>query len=381
MDSNRSIDSEDDDELNIDFGTGDDQQNVASLLQQTRQQQHEINQLRFNVQSNAEFIASYLLNNPPATGNRAVDPRSFDFPSEMLVQGALNYSGSSVMPFPPPMNPQLQGALGEAQRRGMSQEIPPRLHLSQIQQAQSGASQQENYASPHSQMFLLNHHQSPHQLVDPIMQGQSSNAVSAATAFMPHEAHALYSSQIASRLLSMGGQPDITSVPFHGTRKLIDPDEELKAAGNRGLIEPFPEKLHRLLTETEKAGQDDIIAFADDGKSFEIRKPARFFKEIVPKYFKQSRLSSFKRQLNLYGFELISSGSARGGYTHESFQKDRPDLCRTIRRRDVKFCSRPNASKIESESNPAGFYSKPPTAPKVNQIDKARPDNETDDEL
>ena len=53
-------------------------------------------------------------------------------------------------------------------------------------------------------------------------------------------------------------------------------------------------------------------------------------------YFRQSRLSSFKRQLNLYGFELINTGPSRGGYFHELFVKDRPELCRRMRRVAVK---------------------------------------------
>jgi HSF-type DNA-binding len=99
-----------------------------------------------------------------------------------------------------------------------------------------------------------------------------------------------------------------------------------------GVIEPFPEKLHRLLVEVEAAGRSDVISFVANGRAFAIHKPDKFFKEIVPLYFRQSRLSSFKRQLNLYGFELINSGPARGGYFHESFVKDRPELCRQMRR-------------------------------------------------
>jgi len=58
--------------------------------------------------------------------------------------------------------------------------------------------------------------------------------------------------------------------------------------------------------------------------------------EVVPLYFRQSRLSSFKRQLNLYGFNLVNSGAFRGAYYHELFQKDRPELCRRMRRVAVK---------------------------------------------
>ena len=103
-----------------------------------------------------------------------------------------------------------------------------------------------------------------------------------------------------------------------------------------GVIEPFPEKLHRLLLEVEAAGRSDIISFVANGRAFQIHMPDKFSKDIVPLYFRQSRLSSFKRQLNLYGFELINIGPARGGYFHEHFIKDQPDLCRKMRRVAVK---------------------------------------------
>jgi HSF-type DNA-binding len=106
---------------------------------------------------------------------------------------------------------------------------------------------------------------------------------------------------------------------------------------NFGTIEPFPERLHRLLRETARRGMDDIISFNSDGKSFQIHKPDRFFKEIMPNYFRQNRLSSFKRQLNLYGFDLISVGALRGSYRHENFLRDKPELCRLMRRRDTKL--------------------------------------------
>eukprot|EP00536_Pseudo-nitzschia_multiseries_P007429 jgi/Psemu1/118526/gw1.175.27.1 len=104
-----------------------------------------------------------------------------------------------------------------------------------------------------------------------------------------------------------------------------------------GVIEPFPEKLHRLLVEVEGAGRADVISFVANGRAFAIHKADIFFKEIVPLYFRQSRLSSFKRQLNLYGFELINTGPARGGYYHELFVKERPELCRQMRRVAIKL--------------------------------------------
>lgn len=128
-----------------------------------------------------------------------------------------------------------------------------------------------------------------------------------------------------------------TEIPLPSPHALFLRDGTKRMRG--GVIEPFPEKLHRLLTEVEAAGRADVISFVATGRAFAIHKPDKFFKEIVPLYFRQSRLSSFKRQLNLYGFELINTGPARGGYYHELFVKEHPELCRRMRRVAVKVAS------------------------------------------
>lgn len=130
-------------------------------------------------------------------------------------------------------------------------------------------------------------------------------------------------------------------------------DENRRMRG--GVIEPFPEKLHRLLTEVEASGRGDVISFIANGKAFAIHKPDKFFKEIVPKYFRQSRLSSFKRQLNLYGFELINTGPARGGYYHEMFTKERPELCRRMRRIAIKLQTNKPNDEEQKQKNPEFF--------------------------
>lgn len=128
-----------------------------------------------------------------------------------------------------------------------------------------------------------------------------------------------------------GGQGEL---PLPSPHSLFHRDGSRRMRG--GVIEPFPEKLHRLLLEVEAAGRSDVISFVAQGRAFAIHKPDIFFKEIVPLYFRQSRLSSFKRQLNLYGFELINTGPARGGYYHELFVKNAPEACRRMRRVAVK---------------------------------------------
>jgi HSF-type DNA-binding len=81
-----------------------------------------------------------------------------------------------------------------------------------------------------------------------------------------------------------------------------------------GVAEPFPEKLYRMLDTCEKEGKTDVVSFSIHGNTFAIHKPKRFTLEVMSRFFKQSKLTSFQRQLNLYGFKRISSGPDNGSY-------------------------------------------------------------------
>jgi hypothetical protein len=159
-----------------------------------------------------------------------------------------------------------------------------------------------------------------------------------------------------------------TNAPYFDASSLDDPDEG--TLSNRrtrgGVTEPFPEKLHRMLRETLEIGKTDIISFYPHGRAFGIHHPERFCREIMPKYFKQSRLSSFQRQLNLYGFTRISSGPDCGGYYHELFLKGRPALSIHMRRVGVaqgtsttKGCPRVSNAVVPTGATP-DFYSMAP---------------------
>jgi len=60
--------------------------------------------------------------------------------------------------------------------------------------------------------------------------------------------------------------------------------------------ESFPEKLYRMLEETEKEGNEHIISFVSDGTAIEIHQPVLFEKDVIPKYFRHKQLESFRRQ-------------------------------------------------------------------------------------
>jgi hypothetical protein len=60
---------------------------------------------------------------------------------------------------------------------------------------------------------------------------------------------------------------------------------------------PFPWKLHTLLDRARRENQDDIVSWDADGRSFTVHKPREFCEQIMVRYFRQSKLASFIRQV------------------------------------------------------------------------------------
>jgi hypothetical protein len=104
---------------------------------------------------------------------------------------------------------------------------------------------------------------------------------------------------------SAGGYTDRSTMP--------DPPPDTRR--NRGgVTEPFPDRLHRMLEASEREGLADVVSFFIHGRAFAIHKPKRFAEEVMPRFFRQTKLTSFQRQLNLYGFKRISQGPDNSGY-------------------------------------------------------------------
>ncbi|KAL7556255.1 hypothetical protein ACA910_015716 [Epithemia clementina (nom. ined.)] len=94
----------------------------------------------------------------------------------------------------------------------------------------------------------------------------------------------------------------------------------------------FPQKMYFLLQEMSRQGKEHVVSFVDHGKAFMIHKPQLFETEIMPLFFASSRLASFQRQLNIYGFVRISDGPWRGAYKHPSFRQGEKQLVNQIKR-------------------------------------------------
>lgn len=124
-----------------------------------------------------------------------------------------------------------------------------------------------------------------------------------------------------------------------------------------GVAIPFPIKLHQMLDEIENKGLGCIVSWQPHGRAFVVHKPKDFVETILPSYFKQTKLGSFQRQLNLYGFTRITSGKDKGGYYHELFLRNKPFLTDRMIRKKVKGTGVRGSSNPEAEPN---FYEMPP---------------------
>jgi len=114
---------------------------------------------------------------------------------------------------------------------------------------------------------------------------------------------------------------------------ILGPDVHFTAKKRRAYShESFPEKLYRMLEETEREGNDHIVSFIPDGSAVEIHQPIAFEKTIIPKYFRHKQLESFRRQFSMYGFQRPKNGPHRGAYHHQLFIRGRPELLKQIRR-------------------------------------------------
>jgi hypothetical protein len=77
----------------------------------------------------------------------------------------------------------------------------------------------------------------------------------------------------------------------------------------------FPLLLYRMIEHAEDSGNSDVVRFFSHGRAFKIHHRERFENEILPLFFpQQSKITSFLRQLALYGFRRMNSGIDQGGY-------------------------------------------------------------------
>jgi hypothetical protein len=135
--------------------------------------------------------------------------------------------------------------------------------------------------------------------------------------------------------------------------------EKLRRRGlnNAYSAQIFPVKLHKLLEAVEVDDNvSNIVSWQIHGRAFKIHRPKEFTDKLMPLFFKQTKMASFRRQLNLYGFLRITQGKDKGAYYHELFLRGKEFLSKSITRERVK------GTFVKGKSNPAtepDFYGMP----------------------
>ncbi|KAL8283676.1 hypothetical protein RQP46_005471 [Phenoliferia psychrophenolica] len=127
-------------------------------------------------------------------------------------------------------------------------------------------------------------------------------------------------------------------VPDHPVRIPISVKVDLsppKKTAATGM--PFIQKLRSLLANPQQFG--DCLVWDQEGKSFILSTASsRLLKDVLPKAFGHSNISSFNRQLNVYGFQRLPiqtlfekidskapNTASFNGWTHKDFTRDSHD--------------------------------------------------------
>lgn len=123
---------------------------------------------------------------------------------------------------------------------------------------------------------------------------------------------------------------------------------------------PFLNKLRSMVDDPKT---DDLIRWSDDGETFLVPNHERFGNEVLPRFFKHNRFSSFVRQLNMYGFHKVphlQQGALKTDpgqetelweFRNENFKRDRPELLLQMqRKKGVRVEDEPSNGTIKSRS-------------------------------
>eukprot|EP01032_Pedospumella_encystans_P007934 gene7934-9457_t len=107
----------------------------------------------------------------------------------------------------------------------------------------------------------------------------------------------------------------------------------------------FPVTLFDLVSSEDAS----IVGWQHHGTSFAIRDMDRFVNLMLPKYFQHNDITSFQRQLRLYGFRRSASYD-KGAYFHPQFKQGQRELAKSI----LRVCEKTGGNVWNNNCNGSG---------------------------
>lgn len=133
--------------------------------------------------------------------------------------------------------------------------------------------------------------------------------------------------------------------PYDAARGMTDRYED-----DEEMIAPFLRCL-RYMLEHESP---EILRWSADGRSFEVLDVERMSTEVLPRYFKHRKYTSFQRQLNYFHFRKWTKSQALvSTFSNPYFLRDQPNLCsRIVRKRAMSDRKSPRSPPEVLVSSP-----------------------------
>ena len=188
---------------------------------------------------------------------------------------------------------------------------------------------EESQTSPNIEPLVTNEHNRY------VGNFQQNEKVSAATIHNPSEMCATNSiSQsfsgkcvLNNSACAIAKYRDFSNVPLHALPKQTHKNMRGRCR------ERFPTKLFKILENSDNGGYSHIISWLPHGRAFKIHNEKLFTERIMTSHFYMTTFDSFKRQLYIYGFQIIRKKHVdHGGYFHELFLRNRFEFCDKIPR-------------------------------------------------
>ena len=158
----------------------------------------------------------------------------------------------------------------------------------------------------------------------------------------PHEIFVDYSDATESDLPLLQLQPNPNKA---------EPSADRRNPSNTKVNDQFPMKLYRMLSVVEDLGLAHIVSWKVHGRAFQVHNVRLFVSKVLPMFFRQSKITSFQRQLNLYGFQRFLHGEDTGASYHQFFLRGKPFLCQAMPRIKIKGASKRCKRKASERKN------------------------------